>query len=98
MNKILLFILKMALIGFLIQLFSFYIAPLLVSFAFMYFNIDLVFFMDFNTFYKILVSMCWFFYVLFSIFDLFVTFLVYHKHGEKVLYLIIFISCLIYLL
>ena len=98
MNKILLFILKMALIGFLIQLFSFFISPLLVRFLYIYFKRDLVFFMDFTNFYKSLVVICWFFYFLFWIFELFVNFLLYHKYGKNVLYLIIFISFLIYLL
>jgi hypothetical protein len=98
MNKILLFILKIILIGFLIQLFCFYIAPLLVYFAYIYFNKDLGFFMDFENFYKSLVIICCFFYLLFSIFDLFVTFILYHKYGKNVLYLILFICFLICLL
>ena len=52
--------------------------------------------MDFNKFYKGLIIICWFFYFLFLFFQLIAVFLLYHKHGEKLLYLIIFISFLIY--
>lgn len=98
MNKFLRVLLKLLIIGILIHLFCYHIALFLIDLLCLYFNTDLVFFIDFNTFYKYSVSVCWFFYFLCSIFQLIAIFVVNHKHGIKVLYLICFISFLILLL
>ena len=68
--NILIFLVKTIIVGILIHFFVYYIAPLLVYLFYIYFNIDVGFFMDFNNFYKSVVIICWFFYFLVLIFEL----------------------------
>ena len=96
--KFLRFLIEILIIGTLIHLFALYIAPLLLGLLYPYLNIDFEIIIDSNCLYKIIVSICWFFYFLFNLFTLIAIFLMYHKHGDKFIYLIFFIILLIYIL
>ncbi len=88
-------------LGFLFKLFIFFIAfsalyflyyytPEFVDFFYLYFNLDLDFFINLINFFLGLILICYFLYFLFSNY-----LLLYFQYGETFIYIVCLILCLI---
>ena len=85
-NNILIFLLKISLIGILIFFFSYLGVPVLFHFLFLYLEIELVCINDLNTFYIVVVNICCFFKILLYFFDFISDFVIYHKYRVNILF------------